>query len=95
MNHIITYIEGIQVVYCKLLTLLYAPPYAYSVKTFEYFVVGITANLVFIVYEPAVNVFSVDEFGKRTVFFIEDSLYPVTLTYFFLIYIYLVGVLYL
>ena len=76
MHHVVSYVEGIQVVEGQLLGLLHAAAYAGPVETVEYLVVGIAADLVFGVYETAVDVLPRLEFGQQAAVLGEDGLHP-------------------
>ena len=56
MDHVVSHIEGTQIINSQLFTLLNTSSYAYPVESVEYFVVGVTTYLIFRIYETLVNV---------------------------------------
>jgi hypothetical protein len=64
VDYIVPYVESGKVIYGKLLRLVHAAAYADPVEPVEYLMVGITANLVAIVYESGMDVPAFHETGN-------------------------------
>ena len=58
MDNVIPYHEGRKIIQGKLLAFFYGPSNVYPMETVEYFMVAITADLVFMVYESVMDVAS-------------------------------------
>ena len=73
MDDVIADVEGAQIIERKLFRLLHRPAETYPVEAVEYFMVGITANLVLIVDETRMDDFPLHEFRKERVLVLQDD----------------------
>ena len=74
MDHIVSYIEGIKVIYSQLLALLDGTSYAYSLETVEYLMIGIAAYLVLGIDESLMDGLSGNEFWNKTAVLRQNGL---------------------
>ena len=73
VNHVVAYVYGVEVVDCQLLVLLDGTAHLHALETVEYLVVGIAADLVFVVYEAIVNILSRYEFRQQAAVLEKDG----------------------
>ena len=91
VDHVVSYVEGIEVVDGKLLALFHAAAYAHPVETVENFVVGVDRGFGILVHESVMDVLSFHELGKYSSLAGDDEFYPVQLGRFFAVDIHLVS----
>ena len=76
-----------------MLGFFYGSPQGNPVEAVEYFMVGIAANLVFLIYETVVYILTFYKYGQRTAALAQYGKYTVQLGLLFAVYIDLVTVL--
>ena len=96
VHHIISQVEGAEVVQGKLLALFHGTADAHTVETVEDFMVGVPAYLVFMVDEAGMDVLLLYELRKDGILILQhDGTETLQLAFLLSIYIYLVSVFHL